>query len=113
MQLASKMRFVSAQLLRLLEDDLWRETAGHANAMAQRLAAAAAEVRGVRIAYPVQANAVFVALPVAVKERLLEAYRFYTWDEQAGVVRWMCSWQTTPDDVDRLVAALHEAVAAV
>ena len=113
MQLASKMRFVSAQLLRLLDDDLWRETAGHANAMARLLAAAAAEVRGVRIAYPVQANAVFLALPAAVKERLLEEYRFYTWDEQAGVVRWMCSWQTTPDDVDRLVAALGEAAAAV
>ena len=109
MQLASKMRFVSAQLLRLLEDDLWRQTAGHANAMAQRLAAAAAEVPGVRVAYPVQANAVFVALPAAVTERLREDYRFYTWDEQAGVVRWMCSWQTTPEDVDRLTAALRVA----
>ena len=65
-----------------------------------------------RIAYPVQANAVFVALPAAVTERLREDYRFYTWDEQAGVVRWMCSWQTTPDDVDALVGALREAVAA-
>ena len=113
MQLASKMRYVSAQLLRLLEDDLWRETAGHANAMAQRLAAAAAGVPGVRVAYPVQANAVFVALPTAVTERLLEEYRFYTWDEQAGVVRWMCSWQTTADDVDRLVAALRRTIASI
>jgi len=112
MQLASKMRFVSAQLLRLLEGDLWRETAGHANAMAQRLAAVAAGVPGVRVAYPVQANAVFVALPAAVTERLLEDYRFYTWDERAGVVRWMCSWQTTSEDVDRLAAALRDAVAA-
>jgi threonine aldolase len=112
MQLASKMRFVSAQLLRLLEGDLWRETAGHANAMAQRLATAAAEVPGVYVAYPVQANAVFVALPAAVRERLLEDYRFYTWDEQTGVVRWMCSWQTTPEDVDRLAASLRETVAA-
>jgi threonine aldolase len=99
--------------LRLLEDDLWRETAGHANAMAQRLAAAAAGVPGVRVAYPVQANAVFVALPAGVSERLLEDYRFYTWDEQAGVVRWMCSWQTTADDVDRLAAALRRASASV
>ncbi len=113
MQLASKMRYVSAQLLRLLEDDLWRETAGHANAMAQRLAAAAGGVPGVRVAYPVQANAVFVALPTAVTERLLEEYRFYTWDEQAGVVRWMCSWQTTADDIDRLVAALRRTIASI
>jgi threonine aldolase len=69
MQLASKMRFVSAQLLRLLEGDLWRETAGHANAMAQRLADAAAQVPEVRVAYPVEANAVFVALPPAATER--------------------------------------------
>jgi threonine aldolase len=111
MQLASKMRFVSAQLLRLLEGDLWRETAGHANAMAQRLAAAVAGVPGVHLAYPVQANAVFVALPAVVNERMLEDYRFYTWDEDSGVVRWMCSWQTTPDDVDRFAAALREATA--
>ena len=53
----------------------------------------------------------FVALPAAVTKRLLEDYRFYTWDEQTGAVRWMCSWQTTPEDVDRLAAALREAVA--
>ncbi len=110
-QLASKMRFISAQLLRLLEGDLWRETAGHANAMARRLGDAAAEVPGVRIAYPLQANAVFAALPRPVIERLHEQYHFYVWDEDAGVVRWMCSWQTTPDDVDALAGALREAVA--
>jgi threonine aldolase len=111
-QLASKMRFISAQLLRLFEGDLWRETAGHANAMARRLGDAAAEVPGVRIAYPLQANAVFAALPRPVIERLHEQYHFYVWDEDAGVVRWMCSWQTTPDDVDALAGALREAVAA-
>ncbi len=111
-QLASKMRFISAQLLRLFEGDLWRETAGHANAMARRLGDAAAEVPGVRIAYPLQANAVFAALPRPVIERLHEQYHFYVWDEDAGVVRWMCSWQTTPDDVDALAGALREVVAA-
>ena len=65
-QLASKMRFISAQLLRLFEGDLWRETAGHANAMARRLGDAVAAVPGVALAYPVQANAVFAALPAAV-----------------------------------------------
>ncbi len=111
-QLASKMRFISAQLLRLFEDDLWRETAGHANAMARRLGDAVAAVPGVDIAYPTEANAVFAALPPAVIERLHERYHFYVWDEDAGVVRWMCSWQTTPDDVDALAAALRDAVAA-
>ena len=111
-QLASKMRFISAQLLRLFEGDLWRETAGHANAMARRLGDAVAAVPGVRIAYPLQANAVFAALPRPVIERLHERYHFYVWDEAAGVVRWMCSWQTTPDDVDALAGAVREAVAA-
>jgi threonine aldolase len=110
-QLASKMRFISAQLLRLFEDDLWRETAGHANAMARRLGDAVAATPGVELAYPVQANAVFAALSAAAIERLHERYHFYVWDEEAGVVRWMCSWQTTAADVDQLVAALREATA--
>jgi threonine aldolase len=66
----------------------------------------------VRLAYPVEANAVFVALPPHVTERLLEHYRFYTWDELTGVVRWMCSWQTSPEDVDDLAVALREAAGA-
>jgi threonine aldolase len=110
-QLASKMRFISAQLLRLFEDDLWRQTAGHANAMARRLGDAVVATPGVELAYPVQANAVFAALPAPVIERLHERYHFYVWDEETGVVRWMCSWQTTPADVDQLVAAFREATA--
>ena len=110
-QLASKMRFLSAQLLRLFEGDLWRETAGHANAMARRLADAVVATPGVDLAYPVQANAVFAALPATAIERLHERYHFYVWDEDAGVVRWMCSWQTTPRDVDELAAAVREATA--
>ena len=110
MQLASKMRFVSAQLLRLLKDDLWRETAGHANAMARRLAAGLQALPGVRIAYPVQANAVFAALPTDATQSLLETYRFYVWDEQSGVVRLMCAWQTAPAEVDGLVEAAGRAL---
>jgi len=109
MQLASKMRYVSAQLLCLLRDDFWRETAGHANAMAARLSAGLAEVTGVQIAYPVDANAVFVSIPPAARERLLETYHFYTWDEASGVVRLMCAWQTTADDVDALIDAVRHA----
>ncbi len=52
----------------------------------------------------------FPALPAAVIERLLKQYRFYPWDEPAGVVRFMCSWQTTPADVDALVAAVGEVL---
>jgi threonine aldolase len=109
MQLASKMRFVSVQLEALLADGLWLELAGHANAMAQRLASAVRDIDGVEILYPVQANGVFAALPHDVSRRLMDHYRFYFWDEAAGHVRWMCAYDTTEADVDGFVAALrHE-----
>ncbi|WP_101255993.1 threonine aldolase family protein [Streptomyces barkulensis] len=111
MQLASKMRFVSAQFEALLAGDLWLRSASHANAMAARLADGARAVDGVEILHPVQANAVFARLPHDVSERLQKRYRFYFWDEAAGDVRWMCSFDTTEEDVDGFVAALREEMA--
>ncbi|WP_327249644.1 threonine aldolase family protein [Streptomyces sp. NBC_01320] len=111
MQLASKMRFVSVQLEALLAGDLWLRNARHANAMAQRLAEGVRAVDGVEILYPVQANAVFARLPHDVSERLQKRFRFYFWDETAGDVRWMCSFDTTEDDVDAFVLALKEEIA--
>ncbi|MCT2591375.1 low specificity L-threonine aldolase [Streptomyces sp. N2-109] len=112
MQLASKMRFISVQLEALLARDLWLRNARHANTMAQRLAAGVRAVEGVRILYPVQANAVFARLPREVSERLQKRYRFYFWDEAAGDVRWMCAFDTTEEDVDGFVAALREEMTA-
>lgn len=112
MQLASKMRFFSVQLLALLEDDLWLRSAGHANAMAQRLEAAVRDVPGVAVTQPVQANAVFAILPAEVTERLQKRFRFYTWDASTGEVRWMCSFDTTESDVDAFSAAIAEEMAA-
>ncbi|MCK1816259.1 low specificity L-threonine aldolase [Streptomyces carpaticus] len=111
LQLASKMRFVSVQFEALLAGDLWLRSAGHANSMAARLAAGVREVEGVRILHPVQANAVFARLPREVSERLRKRYRFYFWDESAGDVRWMCSFDTTVEDVDGFLAALREEIA--
>ncbi|GAA2553073.1 low specificity L-threonine aldolase [Streptomyces koyangensis] len=108
MQLASKMRFVSVQLEAMLAKDLWLRNARHANAMARRLAEAVETVDGVEIVHPVQANAVFARLPHDVSERLQKRFRFYFWDEQAGEVRWMCSFDTQEEDVDAFVAALRE-----
>lgn len=108
MQLASKMRFVSVQLEALLARDLWLRNARHANTMARRLAEGARTVEGVKILHPVQANAVFARLPHDAAERLRKRYRFYFWDEAAGDVRWMCSFDTTEEDVDGFVAALRE-----
>ena len=105
MQLASKMRFISAQFVALLTDDLWRDNAEHANAMARRLADGIARVDGVTLAYPVEANGVFALLPEGVTQIVQERYPFYVWDEATGVVRWMTSFDTTADDVDGLVAS--------
>ncbi len=111
MQLASKMRFISVQWDALLSGDLWLRNARHANAMAQRLAEGVKSVDGVEILYPVQANAVFARLPNEVSERLQKRFRFYFWDEAAGDVRWMCSFDTTEADVDGFLAALREEMA--
>ncbi|OON71779.1 threonine aldolase family protein [Streptomyces tsukubensis] len=111
MQLSSKMRFVSAQLEALLAGDLWLRSARHSNAMARRLADGVRTVDGVEILYPVQANGVFAKLPNDVSERLQKRYRFYFWDEAAGEVRWMCSFDTTEGDVDGFLAALREEMA--
>jgi threonine aldolase len=111
MQLASKMRFVSVQLEALLAKDLWLRNARHSNAMAQRLVDGVRAVDGVEILYPVQANAVFARLPHDVSERLQKRFRFYFWDEAAGDVRWMCSFDTTEEDVDSFVQALKEEMA--
>jgi threonine aldolase len=108
MQLASKMRFISAQWDALLSGDLWLRNARHSNAMARRLAEGVQDVDGVEILHPVQANAVFARLPNEVSERLQKRYRFYFWDEAAGDVRWMCSFDTREEDVDGFVAALRE-----
>ncbi|MFD8867414.1 threonine aldolase family protein [Streptomyces sp. NPDC059590] len=108
MQLASKMRFVSVQLEALLARDLWLRNARHANTMARRLAEGVRAVEGVEILHPVQANAVFARLPHDAAERLRKRYRFYFWDEAAGDVRWMCSFDTAEEDVDGFIAALRE-----
>jgi threonine aldolase len=111
MQLASKMRFLAAQFDALLSDELWLRCAGHANWMAARLAAAVDDVSGLTITRPVQTNAVFARLPAPVISTLQRDHPFYTWDETAGEVRWMCSWDTTEEDVDGFAAAVRGALA--
>lgn len=110
MQLASKMRFASAQLIALLEGDLWLRSAQHANAMARRLADAVGGLEKVTFSYPVEANGLFVTLPADVVEPLREAFRFYDWNPATGEVRWMCAWDTTSDDVDAFAAAITAAL---
>lgn len=112
MQLASKMRFLSAQFIALLEGDLWLRSAAHANAMASRLRAAVDTIDGVEPTQKTESNGVFAVLPAGVADRLRESFRFYDWDEAAREVRWMCSFDTSEDDIDAFVAAIRRELAA-
>ncbi|MFE6736309.1 threonine aldolase family protein [Microbacterium sp. NPDC057650] len=118
MQLASKMRFVSAQLIALLEGDLWLRNARHSNAMARRLRSeveaglADGTVRGVSFSQPTQSNGVFAVLPEGVADELRKSFRFYDWDAAKREVRWMCSFDTQESDVDAFVAELARLTTA-
>jgi threonine aldolase len=112
-QLSSKMRFLSAQVVALLEDDLFLRSAAHANGMASLLARSVTTIPGIAITRPVQANAVFATLPPALADAVRPDFPFYTWDESTGEVRWMCSWDTTADDISAFTAALQSAATAV
>ena len=113
-QLASKMRFISAQLEALLAGDLWLRNAEHANAMAAKLADAVRGLPGLKIAHPVESNAVFARLPRAAIDQLLADLPgeppFHVWDQADGVVRWMCAWDTTEADVEEFAAAVKTAL---
>ena len=112
MQLASKMRFLAAQIVALLSDDLWRRNAAHANAMAARLATAVDGAPGVTVTDAVQANAVFALLDPVVTTTLQQEFPFYVWNEVTGQVRWMTSWATTEADVDAFAARIREVAGA-
>lgn len=110
-QLASKMRFLAAPWQVLFTNNLWLEIAAHANACARRLAQKLAGMPGLRILYPVQANAVFVEMPERVHEVLRAAgWRYYVFI--GGGARFMCSWSTSEADVDSLAGAIERALEA-
>src|ERR1044071_731609 len=109
-QLPSKMRFVAAQFTALLAEDLWRETAAHANRMAQTLASELRTIPQIHITQPVESNAVFAVLPRESIPRVQERFFFYVWNEQTDEVRFMCSFDTTEEDVSELLAVMREVV---
>jgi threonine aldolase len=108
-QLASKMRFLSAPWTGMLRDGAWLRHARHSNAMARRLEAGLRGLTGVQIPYPVESNAVFAGIPAAARTGMGErGWRFYTGVVTPDESRLMCSWDTTPEDVDAFVADLRE-----
>ena len=116
MQLPSKMRFVSAQLNALFADGakVAMENAQLANSMAAKLYEGVLEIAGkhpeVSVPNRAEANAVFPILPGNVTKNIQEDFRFYIWDQVTGQVRWMCSWDTTVEDVEGLLTSLRTAV---
>ncbi len=111
MQLASKMRFISAQFTAYLENGLWLKNAQHANEMAHLLAEKTAGINGVKITRPTAANGVFACIPKSWIKPLQEKYFFYVWDDLAGEVRWMTSFDTTRSDIEGFVEALKDVAA--
>jgi threonine aldolase len=113
MQLSSKMRFLGAQFGALLTDDLWLRNAGHANAMASRLAAGLAGIPGVDVVYPVESDAVFARLDPGHVAELQRDWIFHVWDESASVVRWMTAFDTRESDVDAFLSDISATARAV
>ena len=107
-QLPSKMRYTAAQFVEALTDNFWIETASHANKMAMRLYDALAHIDSLQISSPA-VNSLYPILPVAVKERLQAWNFFWDWDVSRSQVRWMTSWDTSPEDVDAFAAGVLAA----
>jgi threonine aldolase len=110
MQLASKMRFISAQFDALLTNDLWRRSAEHANRMALLLEKEISRIPEVKVVWPVEANGVFAQIPHHAIAKIKEHYFFYTWMEEESIVRWMCSFDTTEEDIRKFAEVVAKAV---
>lgn len=109
LQLASKMRFLSAQFIALLENDLWLRSAEQANTMALRLAAGLRKIEGIEICQAVESNAVFAKLPYGAADKLRQHYAFYDWDNE-GTIRLMCSFDTQEAHVDEFLQNVRQVL---
>jgi threonine aldolase len=108
MQLHSKMRFISAQFEALLSNDLWKRNATHSNAMAKLLEKKLREISSVRVTQSVDANGVFAILPKEIIEKVQQEIFFYVWNDKTSECRFMCSFDTTEEDVNTLAGAIRK-----
>lgn len=107
LQLASKMRYISAQFVEYFRNELWRENAKHSNAMAKLLEMELKKIPQIQISQPVEANAVFAVVPRAIIEPLQKEFPFYVWNAARNEVRWMTSFNTSGQDVHDFVTAIR------
>ncbi len=108
MQLASKMRFISAQYIAYFRNDLWKNCASHANEMARILADRLNKIDRIKITQQVQSNGIFVIFPPDIADKVREQYFFYPWNEKVSEYRLMTSWDTTEEDIDEFVGLLKK-----
>jgi threonine aldolase len=108
MQLASKMRFISAQYIAYLRNDLWKICAEHSNRMARLMANSLQQLDGVKITQKVESNGIFVIIPEKIAKRIQEHYFFYPWNEKTSEYRLMTSWDTTEDDIEGFILLLKK-----
>ena len=98
-QLFSKMRFVGAQFVPYLRDEIWKINATHSNKMAKILETEVQKLKGIKITQAVQGNGIFALVPHALIPLLQQQFFFYVWNESRGEVRWMTSFDTTEDEI--------------
>jgi len=110
MQLYSKMRFVSAQFLAYFENDLWKRNATHSNRMAQLLEQEVKKIPAIQLTQEVEANGVFAIVPAEIIPLLQEKYFFYTWDDHRSEVRWMTSFDTEEEDINKFTELIKSLV---
>lgn len=108
-QLCARNHCIAAQITALYQEDLWKQSASNANRQAARLHEKCQEL-GLEPAFPVQSNALFMRLPKNLIPKLQAKTPFYVWDEAEGIVRWMCSWDTTEDDVDQFIDLIKQTM---
>ncbi len=108
MQLASKMRFISAQYIAYFRNDLWKRCADHSNRMARLLADGLKQFSEVKITQKVESNGIFVILPGELAEKMQEHYFFYPWNEKTSEYRLMTSWDTQEEDIEGFIKLLKK-----
>ena len=108
MQLASKMRFISAQYIGYFRNDLWKTCAAHSNEMARMLGDKLKLIPGISLTQVVQSNGIFVIMPFDIAERMRSHYFFYPWDEKRSEWRLMCSWDTEEKEIEDFVTLLKK-----
>ncbi len=109
-QLASKLRYMSAQFIPYLENNLWLENARHANACAKRLADVLAEFPQIRMTQKVESNQLVFIIPDEPLKKLQEKYFFYMWNEETNEARFVTSWDTTEEDILDMEKSLREVL---